>query len=157
MKNAPLAHVEHVEEEIEYQPDIDQLLGLESDSNGRDVFRIGDLAREFGVTLRTLRFYEDRGLLSPERRGTTRLYSRKDRTRLRLVLLGKFLGFSLTEARQIIDIYAQPNGRRRQLEVALERFAHQKDVLLAQRREVEKSLEAMDKSLVVLRGCLQQA
>ena len=60
-------------------------------------FTIGQLAREFQVTLRTLRFYEDRGLVSPRRDGTTRIYSRRDRARLKLVLMGKKVGFSLTE------------------------------------------------------------
>ena len=137
---------------------VERLLGIEkSQDDGRDVYRIGDLAREFGVTLRTLRFYEDRGILSPERRGTTRLYSRRDRKRLRLVLLGKALGFSLTEARQLIDIYSQPNGKRRQLEIALERFASQKQALLGQREEIERSIEAMDVSIDFLQGRLQRA
>lgn len=137
---------------------VERLLGIEkSQDDGRDVYRIGDLAREFGVTLRTLRFYEDRGILSPERRGTTRIYSRRDRKRLRLVLLGKTLGFSLTEARQLIDIYSQPNGKRRQLEIALERFASQKQALLGQREEIERSIEAMDVSIDFLQGRLQRA
>ncbi|GGD94673.1 transcriptional regulator [Aureimonas endophytica] len=153
------AHLEN-EGESEGQLNVRLLLGIErsdNDDDGRQVFKIGDLAREFGVTLRTLRFYEDRGLLSPERRGTTRLYSRKDRKRLRLVLLGKALGFSLTEARQMIDVYHQPNGRRRQLEVAIERFAEQRDVLLAQRREIEASIEAMDLSMDVVSHCLKDS
>src|ERR671929_1496623 len=64
---------------------------------GPDSFSIGDLAREFGVTLRALRFYEDKGLLTPRRIGQTRLYSRRDRARLKLVLMGKKVGFSLLE------------------------------------------------------------
>ena len=153
-------HISHINVAIETHeretlPGIERLLGLEkSDDEGKQVYRIGDLAREFGVTLRTLRFYEDRGLLNPERRGTTRLYSRQDRKRLQLVLLGKTLGFSLTEARQIIDLYAQPNGRRRQLEVALERFAAQRSVLLAQREEIENSIKAMDISTDFVRSRL---
>jgi len=65
-------------------------------------YTIGDLAREFGVTLRTLRFYEDRGLLSPHREGTARLYDARDRARLSVILKGKQLGFTLTEIREML-------------------------------------------------------
>ncbi|MCK5931829.1 MAG: MerR family DNA-binding transcriptional regulator [Fulvimarina manganoxydans] len=137
--------------------DIEFLLGLNGEEDDkRETYRIGDLAREFGVTLRTLRFYEDRGLLSPQRRGTTRLYSRQDRARLRLVLLAKTLGFSLTEARQLIDIYHQPDGQRKQLEVALERFEDQRLILEEQKREIEESINAMDVSLGVVRRRLAE-
>ena len=137
--------------------DVNFLLGLaEHDGTEKDVYRIGDLAREFGVTLRTLRFYEDRGLLSPERRGTTRLYSRKDRTRLRLVLLAKVLGFSLTEARQLIDLYHQPDGKRKQLELALERFNEQQVILQEQKREIEESIAAMDLTIKIARDRLAE-
>ncbi|RIX98780.1 MerR family DNA-binding transcriptional regulator [Aureimonas flava] len=124
---------------------------------GDHSYRIGDLAREFGVSLRTLRFYEDRGLLQPERQGTTRIYSRRDRMRLRLVLLAKMLGFSLTEAKQIIDVYHQPDGARKQLEVALERMTEQKVVLLDQKREIDQSLEAMDVALAMVGDRLERA
>ncbi len=130
--------------EQEFRITAEQLLQFDApDGSTPDEFRIGDLSREFGVTLRTLRFYEDRGLLSPERRGTTRIYSRRDRMRLRLVLLAKILGFSLTEAKQLIDIYHQPDGRRRQAKTALVRFEEQRLILEEQRREIEESLEAM--------------
>lgn len=132
--------------------DIDFLLGRSEESvSTKSVFKIGDLSKEFGVTLRTLRFYEDRGLLSPERRGTTRLYSRQDRTRLRLILLAKTLGFSLTEAKQLIEIYHQPNGKRKQIEVALERFEEQQQILYEQRQEIEDSIHAMTVSIEHLR------
>ncbi|WP_206455565.1 MerR family transcriptional regulator [Aurantimonas marina] len=132
--------------------DIDFLLGRsEEAASTKSVFKIGDLSKEFGVTLRTLRFYEDRGLLSPERRGTTRLYSRQDRTRLRLILLAKTLGFSLTEAKQLIEIYHQPNGKRKQIEVALERFEEQQQILYEQRQEIEESIRAMTISIDHLR------
>lgn len=135
--------------------DVDFLLGLKDEvESQQETYKIGDLAREFGVTLRTLRFYEDRGLLTPERRGTTRLYSRRDRVRLRLVLLAKILGFSLTEAKQLIEIYHQPDGKRRQLEVALERFEEQYEILLEQQREIEESVRAMTVAIKVIRSKL---
>ncbi|WP_082529271.1 MerR family DNA-binding transcriptional regulator [Aurantimonas sp. Leaf443] len=137
--------------------DIDFLLGKkEEEKDEREVFKIGDLSREFGVTLRTLRFYEDRGLLSPQRRGTTRLYSRRDRARLRLILLGKSLGFSLTEAKQIIEIYAQPDGRRKQYEVALERFVEQQKVLQDQKAEIEAAIRDMTISIDFVREQLKK-
>ncbi|NIW86644.1 MAG: MerR family transcriptional regulator, partial [Gammaproteobacteria bacterium] len=69
------------------------------------VYSIGDLAREFDVTPRTIRFYEDQGLLSPARSGQNRVYTARDRTRLKLILRGKRLGFSLSEIRDILDLY----------------------------------------------------
>lgn len=139
-------------EDVAAPLDIDFLLGrTEKTDSDKQTFKIGDLAREFGVTLRTLRFYEDRGLLAPERRGTTRLYSRRDRARVRLVLLAKTLGFSLTEAKQLIEIYHQPNGKRRQLEVALDRFEEQHQVLLEQKKDLDASIEAMKVSIGFLR------
>jgi len=139
--------------DVEVVPvDIDFLLGRTTETQpDKHIFKIGDLAREFGVTLRTLRFYEDRGLLNPERRGTTRLYSRRDRARLRLILLAKTLGFSLTEAKQLIEIYHESNGKRRQMEVALQRFEEQQDVLLEQKQEIDRSIEAMGVAIEFVR------
>lgn len=117
----------------------------------RQLFRIGDLAVEFGVTLRALRFYEERGILGPERRGTTRIYSRRDRVRLGLVLLAKTLGFSLLEARQMIEQYDQPDGARIQMETALRRFEEQQAILLRQRDEIDVSIEALDTSIALVR------
>jgi DNA-binding transcriptional MerR regulator len=80
---------------------------------------IAQVAEEFGVTHRTVRHYEDLGLISPERRGTQRVYHRRDRTRLGLILRGKRLGFPLDEIRTIIDLFDAPRGRRTQLEYVL--------------------------------------
>jgi DNA-binding transcriptional MerR regulator len=136
--------------------DIDFLLGRTVEEQPqKTVFKIGDLSREFDVTLRTLRFYEDRGLLNPERRGTTRLYSRRDRARLRLILLAKTLGFSLTEAKQLIEIYHESNGKRRQMETALSRFEEQQEVLLEQKEEIDRSLKAMDVAIAFVREQLR--
>jgi DNA-binding transcriptional MerR regulator len=153
MTNAKLAEREDDTTSI----DIGFLLNLDDQAaTDKELFKIGDLSKEFGVTLRTLRFYEDRGLLAPERRGTTRLYSRHDRTRLRLILLAKTLGFSLTEAKQMIEIYHQPNGKRKQLEVVLERFEEQQEILQDQKREIEDSIHAMDVSINYVRARLNE-
>src|SRR5262245_50754444 len=83
---------------------------------------IAEIASEFGVTHRTVRHYEDLGLISPERRGTQRVYHRRDRTRLNLILRGKRLGFPLDEIRTIIDLFDAPRGRRTQLEYVLDQI-----------------------------------
>ena len=79
-------------------------------SSGQSIFKIGDLAREFGVTLRTLRFYEDRGLIHPGRSGTTRLYGSRDRERLRTALFCKRIGMSLGEIREVLELNEQTNA-----------------------------------------------
>ena len=79
-------------------------------------YSIGDLASEFGVTTRTIRFYEEKGLLDPERNGKHRVYSPSDRTKLRLILRGKRLGLSLDESAEIILMYGTPGNNRKQLE-----------------------------------------
>ena len=85
-------------------------------ANREAVYRIGELSKEFDVTLRTLRFYEDKGLLSPRRIGNTRLYSRADRTRLKLILLGKRVGMSLLDVKEILDLYDPKGGLIAQFE-----------------------------------------
>jgi DNA-binding transcriptional MerR regulator len=84
-----------------------------------ETWTIAQIADEFGVTHRTVRHYEDLGLIAPERRGTQRIYHRRDRTRLNLILRGKRLGFPLEEIRTIIDLFDAPRGRRAQLEYVL--------------------------------------
>jgi DNA-binding transcriptional MerR regulator len=144
------------EDDARCEREIDRLLGLDGVSNDREAFKIGDLAREFGVTLRTLRFYEDRGLLRPQRRGTVRLYTRADRTRLKLIQLAKTLGFSLTEAKQLIELYHQPGGRQHQLEVAFKRLQEQEGILLDQQREVAASLVSLKAALSIVRRELDE-
>ena len=119
-------------------------------------FSIGQLAREFRVTLRTLRFYEDRGLVSPRRDGTTRIYSRRDRARLKLVLMGKKVGFSLTEIREMLDLYDLKDGQIVQLRVALKRFQEQVDVLKDQRSDIEQAIEELECTVDVVAGMLRE-
>ncbi|MCC2113902.1 MAG: MerR family DNA-binding transcriptional regulator, partial [Hyphomicrobiales bacterium] len=106
----------------------------------KTTFTIGDLAREFGTTLRTLRFYEDKGLLHPKRDGQQRLYSRRDRARLNLILRGKRVGFSLNEIREMVDLYDLRDGQVTQLRVALSKFSEQIAVLEEQRRDIEQAI-----------------
>ncbi|MBM6592921.1 MerR family DNA-binding transcriptional regulator [Microvirga sp. BT291] len=103
-------------------------------------FTIGDLAREFGVTLRTLRFYEDRGLLSPRRDGLSRIYDARDRDRLSVILKGKQLGFTLTEIRAMLAEERRPDGSMLNLNLSLEQIEDQIEHLEAQKVEIEQAL-----------------
>ena len=107
-------------------------------------YLITDLTEEFGVTTRTLRFYEDRALLSPMRRGRRRLYRPRDRTRLRLILRGKRLGLSLDEIAEILELFDQPSGEAKQIERLIERIDTRREALLAQKRDIENALTELD-------------
>ena len=106
--------------------------------------RSREVADEFGVTHRTVRHYEELGLISPERRGTTRVYHRRDRTRLALILRGKRLGFPLEEIRTIIDLYDAPRGRRSQLEYVLDQIDERRTDLEQRRRDLDAALSELD-------------
>ena len=105
---------------------------------------IAQIADEFGVTHRTVRHYEDLGLLSPERRGLNRVYHRRDRTRLNLILRGKRLGFPLEEIRTIIDLYDAPRGRASQLEYVLGQIDERRADLEQRRRDLDDALKELD-------------
>ena len=105
---------------------------------GRDVFTIRDLSREFDVSARTLRFYEEKGLLDPTRRGEQRLYSRRDRARLAYVLAGKTVGFSLEDVREMLDLYDLGDGQVTQLKVALAKFAERIERLERQKADIDR-------------------
>lgn len=116
--------------------------------------RIGDLARDFGVTLRALRFYEDKGLLNPKREGTTRLYSRQDRGRLKIILLGRRLGFSLRDVKQIIDLYEPKGSNAKQLRLALEKSEKQLLRLKKQRDTLDEAIEELGRNMSIYRDLL---
>ena len=102
-------------------------------------YSIGDLAEEFGVTPRTIRFYESENLISPQRHGQTRVYTPRDRARLALILRGKRVGFSLTEIKEMLDLY-DLDGRTTQLAHALKKFDERINALERQRADIEHSL-----------------
>ena len=102
---------------------------------------IAELAAEYDVTLRTIRFYEDRGLLTPERRGTARVYHPRDRVRLALILRGKRLGFSLDEIAKIVDMYDAEPGEEGQLVYLLDQITHRRTELEQRRRDIEETLK----------------
>lgn len=106
----------------------------------RSEYSIGDLSREFDITPRAIRFYEDHGLLAPKRDGQRRIYSARDRTRLKLTLRGKRLGFSLSEVRELIDMYEPGRDERPQLERFLAVLESHKASLEQQRGDIEAQL-----------------
>jgi len=104
---------------------------------------ITELTEEFGVSTRTLRFYEDRKLLSPFRRGRKRLYRPRDRIRLKLILRGKRLGISLDEIAEIIDLYDETSGPQKQIDKLLERIEARRQALLSQQQDIKDALREL--------------
>ena len=116
----------------------------------RDHYSITDLCAEFGVTPRALRFYEDEGLIAPERRGTTRIYAHRDRARLAWILRGKRVGFSLGEIREMIDLYDVGDGRRVQRAVTVDRCRERIAALEAQKRDIDAAITELNDFLHLL-------
>lgn len=111
--------------------------------DGNSELSIGVLAREFGVTTRTIRYYEDEGLLSPERRGQKRVYGPRERVRLRLILRGKRLGFSIAEIREILDMYESEPGEAGQLRHLVVKIGERRTALERQRADIDQTLADM--------------
>lgn len=107
-------------------------------------FSISELANEFGVTTRTIRFYEDQGLLSPKRDGISRVFSQRDKVRLKLALRGKRLGFSLAEIRELFELYDISRDEREQLAEFLARLERRRAQLEQQREDIEVMLNEID-------------
>jgi DNA-binding transcriptional MerR regulator len=109
-----------------------------------ETWTITEVAEEFDVTLRTIRFYEDRGLIAPERRGTARIFHARDRVRLALVLRGKRLGFSLEQIAHIVDMYDAEPGEAGQLRYLLAQIEDRRAELELRRRDIEETLVELD-------------
>lgn len=109
-------------------------------TQNQTTFTIGELAKEFDITTRSIRFYEDEGLLYPSRKGQSRVYSSKDRTRLKLILRGKRLGFSLGETKTIFELYDNEPTEEKQLNKMLELIAAKKQQLIQQQKDLEDIL-----------------
>lgn len=139
-------------------------LAIEAMAQGADIVpdtaegyvRIGDMAKKFGVSLRTLRFYEDKGLISPKRDGNTRLYTRKDKARLKLILLGRNVGFSLREVKQMLDLYEPEGSNTRQLRVALEKSDKQLARLEKQRVALDEAIGQLKQAMDIVRTRLAE-
>jgi DNA-binding transcriptional MerR regulator len=108
-------------------------------------YTISELAREFGVTARALRFYEDKGLLTPRRDGLNRVYSHRDRGRLQLIIRGKRVGLSLIEIRELLDLYKI--DQRAQAQAALKKYQARIVALEQQRDEIDAAIESLQQSI----------
>lgn len=120
-------------------------------------FKIGELAQEFDVTLRTLRFYEDKGLLSPERVGNTRIYSRGDRARLKIILAGKRVGLSLSDASELLALYDPSNGNIKQISCSIDKGERQLEKLYEDRKQLDATIVELQKALASLRDLISQS
>lgn len=110
----------------------------------RQLFSISDLAAEFDVTTRTIRFYEEAGLLTPERDGQSRIYSDHDRVKLKLILRGKRLGFSLAESRELIEMYDHSSDNINQLNALREKIQKRREALKAQLSDIAHMQQELD-------------
>ena len=123
---------------------------------GEDLVRIGEMAKKYGVTLRTLRFYEDKGLLNPQRDGSTRLYTRRDKARLKLILLGRKVGFSLRDVKQMMDLYDPTGSNTKQLRLALDKSEKQLARLQKQRALIDDAINELSGSMSAVRQMLTE-
>ena len=113
-------------------------------------YAIGELCEAFGVTARALRFYEDEQLIAPERRGTSRFYSERDRARLSWILRGKRVGFSLSEIREMLDLYDVGDHRQTQRRVTIERCQQRIDALKRQKNDIDATIAELEQFLTTL-------
>ena len=119
-------------------------------------YTISELSKEFGITTRTIRYYEDQGLISPGRNGRQRIYSRRDRARLKLILRGKRLGMPLRDIGEIINMYNTERGEARQLRHLCTRIKQDRAMLLRQRADIDTILREMDVIEAQCRNSLEQ-
>lgn len=115
-------------------------------------YSIGELCDEFHVTARALRFYEDEALIAPERRGTQRLYTDRDRARLAWILRGKRVGLSLADIKELLDLYDVGDGRQTQRLKTIERCQQQVDALKRQRIDIDATIAELDEFIALLEG-----
>lgn len=115
----------------------------------KEIYRIGDLAREFDVSLRTLRFYEDRGLINPKRSGSTRLYSNDDRVRLKIIILAKNVGFSLIDIESLLKVY-DDDSNEQDVGYLISKFKEQFTRLNSQKEELEHSIVELGNAITFI-------
>lgn len=117
-------------------------------------YSIRDLSDEFDITPRALRFYEDKGLIAPERKGLQRIYNRRDKARINLILRGKRLGFSLAEIRDWLDLYELQDGQIAQAQMLLNASHERMAALVQQREDIEKTISELKEQMDFVRGWL---
>lgn len=123
---------------------------------GSETYTIGELAEEFGITSRALRLYEEEGLLNPRREGTRRIYNERNRVRLRLILRGKRLGWSLSEIRESFDLYDSSLGEEAQLLLMLEKLGQRRDLLMEQQKDIDNALQDLERIATDAEQALQE-
>lgn len=124
-------------------------------ANAHHQYSIGEMCEAFGVTARALRFYEDENLIAPQRRGTARLYSDRDRARLTWILRGKRVGFSLGEIREMLDLYDLGDQRRTQRRVTIDRCQDRIETLRRQKADIDATIHDLRNFVVQLGGANQ--
>lgn len=116
---------------------------LDPHDTGQRTYSISELAREFDLTTRAIRFYEAEGLLNPQRNGRVRRYSQRDHTRLKLILRGKRLGFSLEDVREMFELYDSAPGELAQLRHVLDKIEHRRQLLRQQMEDIQLTLHEL--------------
>lgn len=116
---------------------------LDPHDSGHRTYVISELAREFDITTRAIRFYESEGLLNPKRDGRNRLYSQRDHARLKLILRGKRLGFSLVEVREMFELYDSEPGELAQLRHVLDKVDERRQMLRQQMEDIQLTLHEL--------------